>query len=103
MALAVKVTARGGTATIIGAPRPDVEIRINALDFVPSQRRILGCLTGNVRPNVDFDRFFRLFLRGRLPLDRLVTGTVPFEDIATGFEMNARAQGIRTVVHITPE
>lgn len=103
MALALRVTARGGTATIIGAPPPDAEIRINALDFVPSQRRILGCLTGNVRPNVDFDRFFRLFLRGRLPLDRLVTGSVELADIATGFAMSTRAEGIRTLVHITDE
>lgn len=103
MELAIRVTARGGTVTIIGAARPDAEIRINALDFVPSQRRILGCLTGNVRPNVDFDRFFRLYLRGRLPLDRLVTATIPFADLAEGFAMSARAEGIRTIVHIAEE
>lgn len=103
MELAIKMTARGGTATIIGAPRPDVEIRINALEFVPKQHRIIGCLTGNVRPNVDFDRFYRLYLRGKLPLDRLITGTVPLEEIARGFEMCAQAQGIRTLVAITEE
>ncbi len=103
MAMAVVLTARGGSATIIGAPAPDAEIRVNALEFVPSQRRILGCLTGNVRPNVDFDRFFRLYLRGKLPLDRLVTATIPFEEIATGFEMNKRGEGIRTLVQITAE
>ena len=99
MALAVRMTARGGTATIIGAATPDAELRINALDFVPSQRRILGCLTGNVRPNVDFPRYFRIYQRGLLDLDSLITATVPFDDIATGFEMNRTAQGIRTVVH----
>ena len=103
MALAVRMTARGGTATIIGAAAPDAELRINALDFVPSQRRILGCLTGNVRPNVDFPRYFRLYQRGLLDLDSLITATVPFDDIATGFEMNRTAHGIRTVVHITDE
>jgi Zn-dependent alcohol dehydrogenase len=103
MNTAIRLAERGGTATIIGAPAPDAEIRINALDFVPSQRRILGCLTGNVRPSVDFDRYFRLYARGRLPLDRLVTSHVALDDIATGFERNRTAQGIRTIVDITEE
>lgn len=103
LAQAVRITARGGAATLIGAPRPDAELRINALEFVPSQRRILGCLTGNVRPNVDFPRYFRLYEQGRLDLDALITATVPFTEIGKGFEMNANAEGIRTVVQITDE
>ena len=103
MEVAIKATARGGTATIIGAAQPGQTFSIDALDFVPSQRRILGCLTGNVRPNVDFGRYFRLFARGKLPLDRLVTSHVPFEDIAVGFDRCRSHQGIRTVVDITPE
>jgi len=103
LAQAVAITQRGGTATLIGAPPPDAMLNIPALDFVASQRRILGCLTGNVRPNIDFDRYFRLFARGKLPLDRLITAVIPFEDIAVGFEMNRSAQGIRTVVRVTQE
>jgi S-(hydroxymethyl)glutathione dehydrogenase/alcohol dehydrogenase len=103
METAIKVTGRGATVTLIGAAAPGATFQIDALDFVPSQRRILGCLTGNVRPNVDFDRYFRLFARGRLPLDKLVTGAVPFADIAKGFELSRTHQGIRTVVHVTPE
>lgn len=101
MEMAIRLTARGGTTTLIGAPPPDAEIRINALEFVPSQRRILGCLTGNVRPNLDFDRYFRLYERGLLDLDRLITGTVTLDEIEDGFERNRRADGIRTLVQIT--
>jgi len=103
MELAIRITERGGTVTLIGAPAPDAVIRLNALDFVPSQRRILGCLTGNVRPNVDFDRYFRLFEAGKLPLDRLITGSVAFDDIAEGLARCRTAQGIRTIVRITEE
>ncbi|MFT5222470.1 MAG: S-(hydroxymethyl)glutathione dehydrogenase/alcohol dehydrogenase [Glaciecola sp.] len=103
LAQAVGITRRGGTATLIGAPPPDAELRINALEFVPSQKRILGCLTGNVRPNLDFPRYFRLFAAGKLPLDKLVTGTVPFTEIDKAFEMNRTADGIRTVVRVTEE
>ena len=101
MELAVRITRRGGTVTIIGAPRPDVTIGVPALDFVPSQRRILGCLTGNVRPDVDFDRFFRLYTRGKLPLDALVTSVVPFADIIEAFSRTRRGDGIRTLLRIS--
>lgn len=103
MELAIAVTERGGTATLIGAPSPDAVIRINALQFVPSQKRILGCLTGNVRPNIDFERYFRLFSAGKLPLDRLISGSVAFDELTEGFARNRRAEGIRTVVRITEE
>lgn len=100
MELAIRVTEPGGTVTLIGAPAPDAMIRINALDFVPSQRRILGCLTGNVRPNVDFERYFRLFAAGKLPLDRLITGSVAFDNIEEGMRRCRVAEGIRTIVRI---
>ena len=103
LAQAVGLTRRGGTATLIGAPPPDAEVRFNALEFVPSQKRILGCLTGNVRPNLDFPRYFKLMAAGRLPLDRLITDVVPLGDLAEAFDRNRRAEGIRTVVRITEE
>lgn len=96
MEIAIRITARGSTVTIIGAARPDAVIRIDALAFVPSQRRILGCLTDNVRPNLDFDRNFRLYQRGLLDLDALVSGTVPLTEIAAGFERNHRAESARS-------
>lgn len=103
MELAIRITRRGGTATIVGAATPDIEFRVNALDFVPSQRRILGCQTGNVRPNVDFDRFYRLYSRGRLPLDRLVSTVLPFDKLTDAFERSRQTQGVRTMVRVSDE
>jgi len=103
MELAIQLAERGGTVTLIGAPPPDVEIRINALDFVPSQKRILACETGNVRPDVDFGRYFRLYARGKLPLDRLITGTIPLDSIGSGFQLSRDHRGVRTIVQITDE
>ena len=33
-----------------------------------------------------------------LPLDELISGTVPLDDINTGFERASRGEGIRTLV-----
>lgn len=81
MADAVARTRPGGTTTLIGAPSPDVSLPIPALDFVTSQKRLLGCLTGDVRPVSDFDRYFRLYIRGRLNLDALISHTVPMDQV----------------------
>lgn len=103
MESAIRLASRGGTVTLMGVVPPGTTIQIDARAFVPSQKRILGCLTGNVRPHLDFDRYFRLYRRGRLDLDALVTSTVPLADIATGFARCRDGDGIRTLVMLGEE
>lgn len=100
MELAVAITMRGGTTVLIGATPPGTQIHIDALNIVNDQRRILGCLTGGVRPDIDFDRYFRLYRRGLLDLDRLVTRQLPFEKINDAFQLTHRHEGIRTLVRL---
>lgn len=98
MESAVRLAKRGGTVTLMGVVPAGTTIRLDARKFVPSQVRLLGCLTGNVRPHLDFDRYFRLYQRGRLDLDALVTSTVGFEAIEAGFDRCRTGAGIRTLV-----
>jgi S-(hydroxymethyl)glutathione dehydrogenase / alcohol dehydrogenase len=100
MELAIRIGMRGSTTVLIGAPRPETEIRINALDIVNYQRRVVGCLTGGVRPDIDLDRYFRLYQRGLLQLDKLITAELPFSRITEAFERTHRGEGIRNVVRI---
>ena len=103
METAVRLVARGGTVTLIGVVPPGTTIRVDARAFIPSQSRILGCLTGNVRPHVDFDRYFRLYRRGLLDLAALVTSTVPLEAVDLGFSRCREGEGIRTLVSLSAE
>ncbi|HWL44440.1 MAG TPA: alcohol dehydrogenase catalytic domain-containing protein [Ilumatobacter sp.] len=98
MELAVRMTRWGGTTTLIGAPRPGARFSIDALELVITHRRVLGCNMGNLRPHVDFDAYFRLYTRGLLDLQALVTRTVPIDDIAGAFQIAAAGEGVRTVV-----
>jgi S-(hydroxymethyl)glutathione dehydrogenase/alcohol dehydrogenase len=98
MEMAVRLARRGGTVTLIGAPRPDASIAIPALDFVASQKRLLGCLTGNVHPDIDIDAYCRLYLAGALPLDELVSARIGFDDVREGFRRTGEGEGLRTVV-----
>jgi S-(hydroxymethyl)glutathione dehydrogenase / alcohol dehydrogenase len=103
MEAAVRLICDGGTATLIGVVPPGTTIRIDARSFVPSQSRILGCLTGNVRPHVDFDRFFRLYRRRLLDLAALSTGTLPIEDLDVAFARCRSGEGLRTLIALSPE
>ena len=103
MELAVRLARPGGTTVLMGVVPAGTTFRVDARAFVPSQSRILGCLTGNVRPHVDFDRYFRLLRRGQLDLGALVTSTVPLADIGEGFAACRAGRGIRTLVVVGDE
>jgi S-(hydroxymethyl)glutathione dehydrogenase / alcohol dehydrogenase len=103
METAVRLARRGGTVTLMGVVPPGTTIRLDARAFVPSQVRLLGCLTGDVKPHVDFDRFFRLYRRGLLDLPALITSTVSLDDIAAGFARCRDGDGIRTLVSLSEE
>lgn len=103
MESAIRLTAKGGMAVLTGAAPPGTQVRFDALSVVGEQRSILGCLTGNVRPDIDFARYFALYQRGLLDLDRLITATLPFERIADAFELMHQTQGVRTMVRIGEE
>ncbi len=98
MEQAVRLVRRGGTIVVMGVPAATATFSILALDFIASQRRLLGCITGDLCPNIDFARYFALYERALLPLDELISGTVTLDEIATGFERASRGDGIRTIV-----
>jgi S-(hydroxymethyl)glutathione dehydrogenase/alcohol dehydrogenase len=98
MEMAIRVTRRGGDVVLIGAAPRDATINVKALDFVVSQRHIHGCATGDIKPNVDFDRYFRLYREGLLDLDGLISSKVGLDGIEDGFRRHAHGEGIRTLV-----
>jgi alcohol dehydrogenase len=98
MQLAVAACRRGGTVTLVGLPHRDAVLTLPAADFVVSQRRLLGCVTGNVRPAVDLPDYVRLYQAGRLPLDSLVTSHLPLSDVSEAFRRCAAGEGVRTIL-----
>jgi Zn-dependent alcohol dehydrogenase len=98
MELAVEVLRPGGAAVIIGAVPEETTFRVRPLDLLLNQKRVLGCLRGDLRPDADFPRYFDLYQRGLLDLDALVTSTISLDEIAKGFDRSAAEEGIRTVI-----
>jgi Zn-dependent alcohol dehydrogenase len=92
---------RGGTGIYIGAPPPEITLEVSVLALVASGKRLVGCLTGEVRPAVDMVALARLHADGRFPVDRLVTGHLPLEETERAFELLEHGEGLRTVLSFT--
>lgn len=93
----VRMLARGGTLTLLGATARDSLVAFSPRAFLSRQQRIQGCIYGNIAPERDLPLFADWYLQGRLLLDPFVSQTVSLADVPDLFEEGA-GSGVRTVV-----
>ena len=96
--LAYKITRRGGTTVTAGLPPPNATWPMPAVNLVAEERTIRGSYIGTCVPLRDIPRFVDLFRGGRLPVDRLMTGTLPLDEINYGFDLLHEGKAVRQVV-----
>jgi alcohol dehydrogenase len=96
--LAYRVTRRGGTTVTAGLPPPAATMALPAVNLVAEERTLKGSYIGTAVPSRDIPRYVRLYRRGRLPVDRLMSGTLPLADINEGFDRLREGRAIRQVV-----
>jgi S-(hydroxymethyl)glutathione dehydrogenase/alcohol dehydrogenase len=90
--------ARGAQGVIVGMPAEGVRVPIDPFDLADQGKRLIGCNYGSSVPAVDFPRLARLYLAGRLPLDKLVGRTRPLEEADAALDDLRDAVGLRTVL-----
>lgn len=76
---------RGGTATIVGIPRPGTPIELDSFEFA-GEKKIQGSLMGSNQFPVDVPRFVELYLQGKLKIDELISERIELEQINEGFD-----------------
>jgi Zn-dependent alcohol dehydrogenase len=87
LARAFAATKEGGTAVMVGSPPNEpISVLPQHLFF---NRTLRGCAGGGGQPSRDLPRLMALAAAGRLDLGRLITRTVPLDDI------NAAVDGVR--------
>ncbi len=57
---------------------------MGTLDITNGAKQVVGVNVGSFRPNLGFDQYFRLFICGRLPIDRPISSRLPLVDAARG-------------------
>ena len=96
--LAYRITRRGGMTVTAGLPPPDATWAMPAVNLVAEERTIKGSYVGTCVPMRDIPRYVDLFRGGRLPVDRLLTGTLALDDINHGFDLLHEGKAVRQVV-----
>ncbi|MEK0083106.1 zinc-dependent alcohol dehydrogenase family protein [Benzoatithermus flavus] len=96
--LAWRITRRGGTTVTAGLPPPSAALPVPVVSLVGEERTLKGSYIGTAVPMRDIPRYIQLYRRGRLPVDRLMSGTLRLEEINAGFDRLQRGEAIRQVV-----
>ncbi|HYC07901.1 MAG TPA: zinc-binding dehydrogenase, partial [Candidatus Binatia bacterium] len=79
--LAIECLPPGGSATLVGMTPFGERASFEVFPFVDGGRRILGSDYGSADAPVDFPRYARLHLEGRLPIDRLIESRIGLDDV----------------------
>lgn len=95
---AIRILPPGGTAVLVGMTPFGVRAGFEVFPFVDGSRSILGSNYGFAVASVDFPRYARLFLDGRLPIDRLVERRIRLDDVEAAFDRLRAGDGLRSVV-----
>ncbi|MBU2398497.1 MAG: zinc-binding dehydrogenase, partial [Alphaproteobacteria bacterium] len=93
-----QMTRRGGTTVTAGLPPPEAALAVNVVNLVAEERTLKGSYIGTCVPSRDLPRYVALYRDGRLPVDRLMSGTIGLDDINAGFDRLADGEVVRLVV-----
>ena len=73
-------------------------LSISAVSLVAEERTVKGSYIGTCVPTRDLPRYIELYRRGRLPVDRLMSGRLEPEEINLGFDRLREGKAVRQVV-----
>ena len=95
---AYRITRRGGTTVTAGLPHPSATWPLGPTHLVAEERTIKGSYIGTCVPSRDLPRYIDLYRRGRLPVNRLMTGKIKLDQINEGFDALREGRAVRQVV-----
>jgi Zn-dependent alcohol dehydrogenase len=98
MNLAYAIAARGGMVVSAGLPAVSATFSFPHAALVTEEKVIRGSYMGSCVPKRDIPRFIALYQRGRLPVQKLRSGFITFDQINEGFDKLADGTVLRQVL-----
>ncbi len=96
--MAYAITRRGGTTVTAALARNDTIWNLPPVSLVAGERTVKGSYFGSSIPTRDVPNFVELFRQGRLPVEKLLSGTLRLEEINEGFDQLAAGAVTRQVI-----
>lgn len=94
---AIAATAPGGTAVALGLSRKGATVALNYGALVVNEKTVRGTFMGSSVAQRDIPRYIGLWRAGRLPVERLISGSVGLDDLNAAFDRLARGEVVRTL------
>jgi len=100
---AVMATARGGMMVAVGIPRGSEKAEISPAQLVYGDRTLRGAFMSSSVPRRDIPRYVDLWRAGKLPVEKLVSGTMGLEKLNEAMDALASGEAFRTMIrpHVT--
>jgi alcohol dehydrogenase len=95
---AYRITRRGGTTVTAGLPPPAATWAMPSTNLVAEERTIKGSYIGTCVPSRDLPRYIDLYLQGKLPVNKLMSGKLKLEQINEGFDLLHEGKAVRQVL-----
>jgi S-(hydroxymethyl)mycothiol dehydrogenase len=86
-----------GTVVLVGVPTPEMKLELPLLDVFGRGGSLKSSWYGDCLPSRDFPLLIDLYLQGRLPLDKFVSGRIGLGEIEDAFSAMARGEVLRLV------
>ena len=97
---AYAVLRAGGVLTSAGLVPVAAEFAFKPYDMVSQEKRIQSSYMGSCTPSRDIPKFIDFYRDGRLPVNRLRSGTLALEDINLGFDRLSDGAVVRQILRL---
>ena len=98
MAIATAVTRKGGEVICVGLGAFEDLYQYSHAALVSEEKAFRGSLMGSCVPERDIPRYTKLYLEGKLPVDRLKSGVMGFADLNANLDALDRGEVVRQVL-----
>ena len=86
------------SVALIAAPGPEAEITLSHLKIAAEERSIKGSYMGSCVAKRDIPRYLNMFQNGSLPVDKLMSRLIGFDDLNAAMDRLADAKTVREVL-----
>ena len=88
----------GGVLTSAGLAPADALFQLKPYEMVSRELRVQGSYMGSCSPAQDMPKYLGFYRQGRLPVDRLLSGTLGLDGINLGFDRLSDGEVVRQIL-----
>lgn len=96
--MAQKITVRGGEMVSVGVGSSSASFQVGQWPLVTEERVLRGSFMGGGVPQHDIPKYVAMFLGGRMPVDKLLSEQIGFEQLNEGFDKLHAGSVVRQVL-----